>query len=573
MPLPAAPPPGQPVPTPIPCKGLYINGRFVPPAAGGALDAVDPATEQVIARIPAATKPDVDAAIAAAAEAHAEGVWGGRGPEPGASAAAAQKRAAVLRRLAELLREHKLYLARLETMDMGKPIDEAEWDLDDVAGCFDYYAGLAEERFCGGGGGGGGGGGAAAAASIPPQLPPLIDVGMDEFRVRVHREPLGVVGLVTPWNYPLLLAAGWKVAPALAAGCCVVLKPSEVASLTCLAFAELAHAAGVPPGVLNVVTGTGSDAGAPLVSHPGLAKVAFTGSTQTGRRVALAAAQNLRPATMELGGKSALIIFDDADLDKACEWAMFGCFWTNGQICSATSRLLVHETVAEAFLEKLKRRAEAIPMGGGSGSPLAPGCRLGPVASREQHAKVLGYIESARAEGARVLTGGGRPSGAPADGKGFFVAPTVLVGVTPSMRVWREEIFGPVLCAATFSTEQQAVGAANASNFGLGGAVISRDPQRCARVAKQLEAGIVWVNCSQPCFFQAPWGGVKDSGHGRELGPWGFDNYLSVKQVTEYVSDKPWGWYLDAAAEGTEGAGAEGEAGGEAPRPPSPSKL
>lgn len=318
--------------------------------------------------------------------------------------------------------------------------------------------------------------------------------------------------------------------------------------------------------MFNVVTGTGADAGAPLVSHPGLAKVAFTGSTATGRRVALAAAQNLRPATMELGGKSALIVFDDADLDKAVEWAMFGCFWTNGQICSATSRLLVQEKVAEAFLAKLKRRAEQIPLGAADGSPLCPGSRLGPVANRDQYTKVKAYIESARSEGARVLTGGGRPSGAPSDGRGFFVAPTVLVGVNPTMRVWREEIFGPVLCAATFATEEEAVSAANASNFGLGGAVVSRDAQRCARVARRLEAGIVWVNCSQPCFYQAPWGGIKDSGHGRELGPWGLDNFLSVKQVTEYVSDKPWGWYLDVAP-------ADGGAEGAGERPPSPSKL
>jgi betaine-aldehyde dehydrogenase len=546
--FPPAPPPGQPVPTPIPLKGLYIDGAFVPPSGGASayFDAVDPATEQVIARVPAGAKADVDAAVAAAAAAHARGDWGGRF---GAPAAAAKRRADALRRMAALLRDHKPYLARVETMDMGKPIDEAEWDLDDVAGCFDYYAGLAEARFCGGGG------------DEPAGDP--VDVGMEEFSVRVHREPLGVVGLVTPWNYPLLLAGGWKVAPALAAGCCVVLKPSEVASCTCLLLAEVAHAAGVPPGALNVVTGTGPDAGAPLVEHPGCAKVAFTGSTATGRNVALAAARNLRPATMELGGKSALVVFDDADVDAAVEWAMFGAFWTNGQICSATSRLLLHEPIADAFLQRLKKRAEQISA---LGSPLQPGSRLGPVASAQQHAKVTEHIRAALAEGARLLTGGlGRPPSAPAEGGGFYVAPTVLlVGAAPaSLRAWREEIFGPVLCAATFRTEAEAVAAANATNFGLAGAVVSRDAGRCRRVARALEAGIVWVNCSQPCFFQAPWGGTKDSGHGRELGPWGLDNFLSVKQVTEYVSDKPWGWYLDALPVAEEAK----------ERAPSPSKL
>jgi betaine-aldehyde dehydrogenase len=453
--------------------------------------------------------------------------------------------------MAELLREHKCYLARIETMDMGKPIDEAEWDLDDVAGCFDYYAGLAEERFCSGASG-------DANKTDPPAA--SIDVGMEEFAVRVFREPLGVVGLVTPRNYPLLLAAGWKVAPALAAGCTVVLKPSEVASLTCLLLAEIAHAAGVPPGVLNIVTGTGSEAGAPLVEHAGCAKIAFTGSTATGRRVALAAAQNLRPATMELGGKSALIVFEDADLDKTVEWAMFGAFWTNGQICSATSRLLLHESIAEAFLQRLKKRAEQISA---LGNPLSPGARLGPVASSMQFSKVTEYIQSGLQEGAKLLTGGGRPSSAPSNGKGFFVAPTVFVGVKPEMKIWREEIFGPVLCASTFSTESEAIAAANATNFGLAGAVASADKERCRRVAKSLEAGIVWVNCSQPCFYQAPWGGIKDSGHGRELGPWGLDNFLSVKQVTEYVSEKAWGWYLDALPQQDE----------EKERAPSPSKL
>ncbi|GBF99899.1 betaine aldehyde dehydrogenase [Raphidocelis subcapitata] len=463
-----------------PERELFIDGRWAAPSTGRYLDVINPATEAVIGRIPAGAAADVDAAVAAAAAAHKRGSWG---KLKGA------QRAAVLRAIAEKVRERKSDLARWETMDMGKPIDEAEWDMDDVASCFDYYADLAEK--------------------LDGRQYAPIDVGMEEFKVAVRREPLGVVGLVTPWNYPLLMAT-WKVAPALAAGCCCVLKPSEAASVTCLELAAIASEAGLPAGALNVVTGLGAEAGAPLCAHPGVAKLAFTGSTATGRSVALAAARNLRPATCELGGKSALIIFEDADLDKAVEWVMFGAFWTNGQICSSTSRILVHESAAPAFCARLKERAASIRIG----DPLQPGCRLGPLVNEGQYKRVMSYVQ-----------------------------PTVFVGVKPEMRIWREEIFGPVLSVATFSSEAEAVAAANDSEFGLAGAVISADAERCRRVAEALEVGIVWVNCSQPCFCQAPWGGIKSSGFGRELGEWGLENYLSVKQVTEYVSDKPWDWY------------------------------
>lgn len=490
----------------LPSRELYIGGRWVKPQHGRYLDVFNPANETVIGRIPAATAEDVDKAVAVASEAVKSGVW---------TRTTGKHRADVLRNIASKIKENKTRLAQLETMDCGKPIDEAEWDMDDVAGCFEYYAGLAEK--------------------LDERQNSPIDVGMDDFRVRVRREPLGVVALITPWNYPLLMAT-WKVAPALAAGNCCVLKPSEVASVTCLELAELAAAAGVPPGVLNVITGLGPDAGAPLSAHPAIAKVAFTGSAATGKRVNLAAANNLRPATMELGGKSALIVFDDADVAKSVEWAMFGSFWTNGQICSATSRLILHRAIAPAFLERLKARAESIAVG----DPLQKGCRLGPLVNKTQYDKVLGYVQAGKEEGARLLTGGGRPHSCP---RGFFLQPTVFCDVQPHMRIWKEEIFGPVLSVATFDTEEQALALANGSEYGLGGAVISADAARCQRVAEALECGIVWVNCSQPCFCQAPWGGVKNSGHGRELGEWGLENYLSVKQVTTYVSPNTWDWY------------------------------
>ena len=389
-----------------------------------------------------------------------------------------------------------------------------------MATCFEYYADLAEKL---------------DARQYEP-----VDLGMDGFECALRREPLGVVGLITPWNYPLLMST-WKVAPALAAGNAAVLKPSEAASLTSIELAAIAHDVGLPAGAFNVVTGLGRDAGAPLSSHPGVAKIAFTGSTATGRHVYLAAAQNLRPAVMELGGKSALIVFEDADVEKAVEWAMFGVFWTNGQICSSTSRLLVHEAIAPAFNARLKTRAESIKIG----DPFAPGCRLGPLVNDLQYEKVKGYVRAGLEDGATLLTGGQRPAHLP---RGYFLQPTVFTDVSTENRIWREEIFGPVLASRTFATEAEAIALANGSEFGLAAGIISADAARCRRVQEALQVGICWINCSQPCFCQAPWGGVKNSGFGRELGPFGFEGFLSVKQITTYTSPDKWDWYPDTPA-------------------------
>jgi len=407
----------------IPRRELFINGTWVEPVKGGRMDVIDPATEEVIGSIPAGTAEDIDQAVHCATVAFKSGPW---------SNSTGAYRAKYLRAFSEKIKERKEYLAKLETSDCGKPIDEALWDMDDVAGCLTYYAGLAEK--------------------LDEQPFKEIDVGMEEFKVKVCRGPIGVVALITPWNYPLLMAV-WKIAPALAAGCCCVLKPSELASVTSLELASLASEIGLPEGVLNVVTGTGTAAGAPLSGHPGVAKVAFTGSVATGRAVAIAAAANVRPCSLELGGKSAAIVFADADLDKAVEWIMFGCFWTSGQICSATSRLIVEKSVQEEFLRKLKQRAESIPVR----DPLTPGGRLGPVVNRTQYEKVLSYIAAGVADGGVVVTGGSRPpalvlgggiGGGSGDGakgsdsgseipdrtariresgSGFFIAPTVIV--------------------------------------------------------------------------------------------------------------------------------------------------
>jgi len=344
--------------------------------------------------------------------------------------------------------------------------------------------------------------------------------------------------------------ATWKVAPCLAAGSCALLKPSEFASLTCQAMAEIIAAAGAPPGVFQLITGLGGDAGAPLVAHRGTDKVAFTGSLATGRRVMAACCERVKPLTLELGGKSAVLVFDEpgladeAALDRAVEWVMFGCFWTNGQICSATSRLLVQASLAPRLLARLKLHTEAIAVG----DPLArdPPTRLGPLVSVQQHQKVSAAVAAALAEGAELLTGGGRPPHLPG---GYYFQPTVLTGVTPSMALFREEVFGPVLAVSTFESEAEAVALANGTEFALGAAVLTEDAARRARLTEALECGLLWLGCSQPCFCHSPWGGKRLSGFGRELGADGLANYQNVKSVTSYLAtDTQFGWYPSFAA-------------------------
>ncbi|KAL9326474.1 hypothetical protein ACSQ67_007119 [Phaseolus vulgaris] len=493
----------------IPNRQLFIDGDWKAPALSRRIPIINPSTQQIIGEIPAATKEDVDLAVAAAKAALS------RNKGADWASASGAVRARYLRAIAAKVTEKKPELAKLEAIDCGKPLDEAAWDIDDVAGCFEFYADLAEKL--------------DSKQKTPVSLP------MDTFKSYVLKEPIGVVGLITPWNYPLLMAT-WKVAPALAAGCAAILKPSELASVTCLELGEICKEVGLPPGVLNILTGLGPEAGAPLAVHPDVDKIAFTGSSATGSKIMAAAAQLVKPVSLELGGKSPIIVFDDVDLDKAAEWTIFGCFWTNGQICSATSRLIVHESIATEFLNRIAKWIKNIKIS----DPLEEGCRLGPVVSEGQYEKVLKFISNAKSEGATIFTGGSRPEHLK---KGFFVEPTVITDVTTSMQIWREEVFGPVLCVKTFSTEEEAIALANDTVYGLGSAVISNDLERCERITKAFKAGIVWINCSQPCFTQAPWGGIKRSGFGRELGEWGLDNYLSVKQVTQYISDEPWGWY------------------------------
>jgi betaine-aldehyde dehydrogenase len=484
---------------------LYINGQWVGPDLGGRFETLDPATEEPLQSLPAATEEDIDHAVRAARQAFRN--WGeSRGAE----------RAAWLDLLADSLEARHEELAVLEVRDNGKPLPEARWDVGDAIGCFRYYAGLAREL--------------DGRQNEPLALPD------ERFRCSLRYEPVGVAGQIIPWNYPLLMAA-WKVAPALAAGATVVLKPSELTSLSALELAAAADRIGLPAGVLNVVTGLGGEAGSALSAHPGVDKLAFTGSVPTGSKIMSAAAADIKNISLELGGKSAFIVFEDADVEAAVEWILFGIFWNQGQVCSATSRLLVHERLAPRLLERLVEETRKIRIGNG----LEEGVLLGPLVSRGQYDKVLGFIAQGKASGAKLLTGGCRPSGFE---RGYFVEPAIFDEPDVDSIVWREEIFGPVLCVKRFRSEDEAIRLANDSRFGLAAAVMSADPARATRVANRLRAGILWINCSQPTFSEAPWGGMKQSGIGRELGRWGLDNYLEVKQVTEYISPEPWGWYL-----------------------------
>ncbi|WP_448090646.1 aldehyde dehydrogenase family protein [Pseudomonas azerbaijanoccidentalis] len=484
---------------------LFIDGDWVVPIHRGVFESVDPSDESVLAQVAAATAEDIDLAVSAARRAFDKGDWprlkGG-------------ERAKVLRRIAQSIRERQQELAAIEVRDNGKPLPEALWDIADAAGCFDYYAGLAE-----------------GADILSEQS---INVPDERFSCSVIKEPVGVVAAIIPWNFPLLMAS-WKVAPALAAGCTVVLKPSELTPLTALELADIAHSAGLPAGVLNVVSGLGRDAGAPLADHVDVDKIAFTGSVPTGQKIMQAAASEIKNISLELGGKSPFVIFADSDLDAAVEWILFGIFWNQGQVCSATSRVLVERELYEPLLMRLVTAAEKIQIGQG----FTEGVKLGPLVSRDQLEKVLKAIAVGQEEGARLVAGGTRPHHLP---KGYYLAPTIFADVPEDSSVWREEIFGPVVCLRAFDSEYEAVRLANDSSFGLAAAVMSRDTERCERVARQFRAGVIWINCSQPTFVEAPWGGYKRSGIGRELGEWGYNSYLEIKQITQYNGGS-WGWY------------------------------
>ncbi|HEV8335203.1 MAG TPA: betaine-aldehyde dehydrogenase [Candidatus Polarisedimenticolia bacterium] len=476
----------------LPAGKLFIGGVWIDARSGRTFETINPATNQALCRVAEADETDVDAAVQAARKAFEQGPW------PKMSAA---DRSRVLWRIADLLMQRADEVARLETLDNGKPIFESrQVDIPLVAEIFQYYAGWATK---------------ITGETIPARP------GAFTYTLR---EPLGVVAAIVPWNFPLLLAS-WKIAPALAAGNTVIVKPSSNTPLSALKFAEIVKDAGLPDGVLNVVTGKGSVAGMALVRHPGVDKIAFTGDTRTGVEIMKSGSDTLKRITLELGGKSPNIVFADADLEAAVRGATVGIFYGKGEVCAAGSRLFVEKRIHEEFLDKLAGRAKkTVP-----GDPLDPKTRFGALVSQAQMEKVLRYIASGKEEGARLVAGGERTEVAGLNGN--FVLPTIFDQVKPEMRIAREEIFGPVLSTLEFSDPEEAVAQANASPYGLAAGIWTRDVAKAHRVARALKAGTVWINTYNRYDPALPFGGYKRSGYGRELGSAALEAYTQIKSV------------------------------------------
>jgi len=474
--------------------GLYIDGQWR--TGGKQLTVINPSTEERLAIVTGGDARAVDDAVQASRQAFE--AW---------SKTTGAARAMILRNIAAGVAAKRDKLIELQCRNNGKPAFEAGIDVDDVIATFNYYAALAE--------------------ASDGQQNTAVELPSDDFTARLRREPCGVVGLIVPWNFPMVTTA-WKLAPALAAGCCVVLKPSEVTPLAELELAHIIASSGLPGGVFNLVCGTGAAIGAPLSGHPGVAKISFTGSNAVGVQVMQRAAETVKGVSLELGGKSSLLVLADADLDLAVELASGGGYFNAGQMCSATSRVLVAQALLEPFLERLVAKAESIKVAG----PLEEGAEMGPLVNQAQYQRVIAHIEAGKQAGARLLCGGGRPDNQP---RGYFLQPAVFTQVPLDSALWREEIFGPVLCVRGFGSEAEAIALANDSQFGLVASVVSGDTANAERVANALQAGLVWINAPQVIFAQAAWGGYKQSSLGRELGPWGMQAFQEIKHVIRAV--------------------------------------
>jgi aldehyde dehydrogenase (NAD+) len=472
---------------------LFINGEFADAQSGETFTTINPATEEKLADVASAGPADVDDAVRAArAQFEPGSEWQKMKP---------RDRAKILWRLADILTSRAEEIGRIETLDNGKPIFESQFvDTPAAAECLYYFAGWS---------------GKVTGETIP--------VAENAFTYTL-REPLGVVGAITPWNFPLMLAV-WKIAPALACGNTVVIKPASNTSLSLLKFAEYAKEAGLPAGVLNVVPGRGSVVGNALVDHPGVDAIAFTGSTEVGRAIMARASKTLKKVSLELGGKSPNIVFADADLDAAARGALNAIFYGKGEVCAAGSRLLVEDAAHDELMSKLAERAAKMV----AGDPLHPKTRLGAIVSKEQMESVLAYIEAGKSEGAKLVTGGARAD--IGTGKGYFIQPTIFDDVEPSHRIAREEIFGPVLATLRFDGADDAVAKGNATVYGLAAAVWTRDVSKAHRVARALKAGTVWVNTYNLYDPALPFGGFKESGFGRDQGRDALEKYTQTKSV------------------------------------------
>jgi betaine-aldehyde dehydrogenase len=482
----------------------YINGQWVDSSNPNKLDIINPATQKVIARAPSATKEETEEAIKIARRTFESGIW---------SDQSQQERAAVLLQIADLLQENMDDLRDLEVQNNGKTKREAESDVEEAVNTFRYYAGL---------------------LNVPNGQ---VYETSGNMQTLIIKEPIGVAGLIVPWNFPLLMSV-WKIAPALAAGNSILLKPAEITPMTAVKLFELIDQSDLPKGAANLIMGDGPVVGQTIAESDDVDIVSFTGSTGVGRHIMQAAAGNMKKVSLELGGKSPNIIFDDADLETALDYSLFGIFMGSGQVCSSGSRILVQEGLYDEFVQKYIQKAKKIRVGPGHDEH----SQMGAIVSEKHFKSILNYIQIGKEEGANLALGGNRIEGNGLE-DGFFIEPTVFTDVTADMRIVREEIFGPVVTIQKFKDEDEAIKIANDTEYGLAGAVFSTDQNKALRVIKKVRAGITWVNAYHLTNIQAPWGGYKQSGIGRSLSTYGLDEYQETKQININLDHAPIRWF------------------------------